>query len=238
MFLSTRLLVFSFTAVVFFEKLSVHLGHHFVEFCCSRFAHFYAGQLFWSYLVDFGKSFAVIQIWNVVPISRVNSRFIIGHNPHVGFDPWLHCTVTVIFILVGTFSLHEHDVNMTCRSWLSLFWLDELRVQRSKDKMFVGWRQRSTCAEPMKDEVIPLITWRFRRNVPTIKKFAVNLKDKSHCVIPVLLPSLISVWLTWFSSCLIVPSTSTWFTWFSSCPLTITLVLWQISEKSRQTDKF
>ena len=64
---------------------------------------------------------------------------------------------------------------------IATFLLDELHFQRSEDERFVEWRQRLTCAEPMKDEVIPPtregdVSTRHvhcRRKVPTIKKFAV-----------------------------------------------------------------
>ena len=62
--------------------------------------------------------------------------------------------------------------------------MDELHFQRSVDKRFVEWRQRLTCAKPMKDEVIPPtregdVSTRHvhcRRKVPTIKKFAVKFR--------------------------------------------------------------
>ena len=84
---------------------------------------------------------------------------------------------TANFILVGTFPC----MSMTCQWWSPPFWLDDFHFQRSKDKSFVEWRQRSTRAKPMKDEVIPPITWRWRVDTSCSLPTKLSANHKETC---------------------------------------------------------
>ena len=91
-------------------------------------------------------------------LPHINSIAALPSPAHENWSSVSLRSLTAIFIVVGTFSLHEHDnkyVNGTCRWWSSHFWLDELHFQHSEDEAFIEWWQHSTCAKPMKDEVIP-----------------------------------------------------------------------------------